>query len=199
MSGQRSVAKASMTLSHTCSRSPNLIRVQRDRRTLRTLRMTTPDCRTVQGSQTSFSEVRSSVNQLLGAERAKPKLQYQGSSPFTNQAAADASALGQRGWHPRPVSETPGWFRLRSKNYDLLETLCNDVAPPERGLFYELLVRRIYEPNPFRVYGSSLVGMGELKRTYSELPLIGEIPRATWPREQTFTRSTESTTETGID
>lgn len=123
----------------------------------------------------SFSEVKGSVIQLLDAERANPTLQYYASAPFVNEAAANASALGQRGWHPRPVSENPGWFKLHSRNYELLQHLYNDIVPSDRPLLFETLERRIYEMNPFSIFGSSILGMGELKRTYSDLPLIAEF------------------------
>lgn len=123
----------------------------------------------------SFSEVRTSVAQLLDAERANPTLQYLARAPFVNEAVARASALGQRGWHPRPVSEIPGWFTLQSRNFDLLQLLNNDVAVSDRASLFEMLERRIHEQNPFSIFGSNLLGMGELRRTYSELPLIAEF------------------------
>ena len=123
----------------------------------------------------SFSDVRASVTQVLDAERANPTLQYQASALFANEAAASASALEQRGWHPRPVSESPGWFKLHSRNYDLLQLSYNDVVTSDRALLFEMLEGRIYEQNPFSIFGSNLLGMGELRRTYSELPLIAEF------------------------
>ena len=123
----------------------------------------------------AFSDTRLSLEQILDAERAEPTVQYQATVPFVNEAAFSNSALGQRGWHPRPVSENPGYFRLRSQNYDLLNSLYNDVLQSDRPLFLHTLESRISEQNPFTVYGDDLRGMGETRRTRTELPLIAEF------------------------
>jgi hypothetical protein len=71
----------------------------------------------------NISDIKAAINQILDAERANPTVQYQSKTPFLNQAAAEASALAQRGWHPRPVSENPGYFHLQCRNYDLLQNV----------------------------------------------------------------------------
>ncbi len=123
----------------------------------------------------AFSDTRLSLERILDAERAEPTVQYQTTIPFVNEAAFNNSALGQRGWHPRPVSENPGYFYLRSRNYDLLNSLYNDVLQLDRPLFLHALESRVSELNPFTVYGDDLRGMGETSRTQTELPLIAEF------------------------
>src|SRR5450755_1086756 len=67
-------------------------------------------------------EALQNASQILDAERTASTTNYMSPTPFANQAAMAASALGQRGWHPRPVSENPGYYYLQSRNYELVVT-----------------------------------------------------------------------------
>ena len=67
-------------------------------------------------------EAQQNAGHILDAERTAPTTNYMSPTPFVNQAAIAASAIGQRGWHPRLVSENPGYYFLQSRNYDLLRT-----------------------------------------------------------------------------
>jgi hypothetical protein len=120
-------------------------------------------------------EAQQNASQILDAERTAPTTTYKSPAPFVNQAAIAVSALGQRGWHPRPVSETPGYYFLQSRNYELLKSFFEDVAQSERPLFLAQLRQRISDPNPFKVVGQDVLGAGKTDRTNSELPLVAEF------------------------
>jgi hypothetical protein len=123
----------------------------------------------------AFLEAQQKASQILDAERAEPTVHYMSPAPFANRAAMTSSPLGQRGWHPRPVSEKPGYYYLESRNYALLKSLLDELDPNQRTLFFGRLRQRLSEPNPFRVVGPDLLGSGRTDRTNSELPLIAEF------------------------
>jgi hypothetical protein len=50
-------------------------------------------------------EAQQNASQILDAERTASTTNYMSPAPFANQLAMAASALGQRGRHPRSVSE----------------------------------------------------------------------------------------------
>ncbi len=120
-------------------------------------------------------EAQRNACQILDVERTAPTTNYMSPAPFVNQAAIVASALGQRGWHPRPVSEKPGYYFLQSRNYELLKSFYEDIAPGEHSSFLASLRQRISEPNPFKVIGQDVLGAGKTDRTNSELPLVAEF------------------------
>ena len=123
----------------------------------------------------TFSEVQQSMDQVLNEERSMPTVHYQSPQAFAKASAASASALGQRGWHPRPICEQPGYFFLRSRNYDLLRSLYHELNAEEQSLILSSIRRRIEERDPFIAYGTDLLGAGEVRRTRSELPLVAEF------------------------
>ena len=120
-------------------------------------------------------EAQGNANQILDAERTAPTTNYMSLAPFANQLAMAASALGQRGWHPRPVSENPGYYYLQSRNYELLKSFFEEIAPSEGPLFLAKVRQRISDPNPFKVVGQDVLGAGKTNRTNSELPLVAEF------------------------
>jgi len=120
-------------------------------------------------------EARQNADQVLDVERKQPTVTYLAHAPFVNEEAFRASALGQRGWHPRPVSESPGKFQLFSRNYELLKSFFEEILPEERPLFLANLRDRIRQPNAFDVIGGDLLGSGKTDRTNSELPLVAEF------------------------
>jgi hypothetical protein len=120
-------------------------------------------------------EAQQNADRTLDAERTAPTTNYMSPTPFVNQAAMAASALAQRGRHPRPVSESPGLYLLESRNYELLKSFFEDVAPGERPFFLANLCQRISDPNPFKVVGKDILGSGKSNRTTSELPLVAEF------------------------
>jgi hypothetical protein len=98
-------------------------------------------------------EAQQNASQILDAERTASTTNHMSPTPFANQAAMAATALGQRGWHPRPVSENPGYCYLQSCNYELLKSFFEEIAPGDRPLFLAKLRRRISDPNAFKVVG----------------------------------------------
>jgi hypothetical protein len=80
-------------------------------------------------------EAQQNTSQILDAERTASTVNYVSPAAFANQLAMAASALGQRGWHPRPVSENPGYYYLQSRNYELLKSFFEEITPSERPLF----------------------------------------------------------------
>jgi hypothetical protein len=123
----------------------------------------------------TLTEAQQNANQILDAERTASTTNYMSPTPFANQAAMAASALGQRGWHPRPVSENPGYYYLQSRNYELLKSFFEEITPSEGPLFLAKLRQRISDPNPFKVVGQDVLGAGKTNRTNSELPLVAEF------------------------
>jgi hypothetical protein len=123
----------------------------------------------------TLTEAQQNANQILDAERTASTTNYMSPTPFANQAAMAASALGQRGWHPRPVSENPGYYYLQSRNYELLKSFFEEITPSEGPLFLAKLRQRISDPNPFKVVGQEVLGAGKTNRTNSELPLVAEF------------------------
>jgi hypothetical protein len=120
-------------------------------------------------------EAQQKAGQILDAERVAPTTNYMSTAPFANQMAIAMSPIGQRGRHPRPVSENPGYFFLQSRNYDLLKSFFDEVAQDDRLLFLSKLRNRISEPNAFKVAGTDVLGAGKTDRTNSELPLVAEF------------------------
>ncbi len=120
-------------------------------------------------------EAQQNADQVLYAERSAPTVNYTSPTPFLNQVAFNLSALGQRGKHPRPVAENPGFFRLQSRNYELLESFFEEIEPLERQLFLDHLQRRLLDPTCFTDVGKEVLGKGQTNRTNSNLPLIAEF------------------------
>ena len=120
-------------------------------------------------------EGQQNADEVLYAERSAPTINYLSPTPFINQVAFAASPLGQRGQHPRPVSDNPGFYFLQSRNYDLLEAFFEEIQPDERPLFLDHLRRRILDPTSFVVVGEEMLGKGQTSRTNSNLPLVAEF------------------------
>lgn len=120
-------------------------------------------------------DAQQNADQVLYAERSAPTVNYISPTPFPNQIAFTSSPLGQRGKHPRPVSENPGFFQLESRNYDLLESFFEEIEPLERQLFLDHLQRRLLDPACFVDVGKEVLGKGQTSRTSSNLPLIAEF------------------------
>jgi hypothetical protein len=120
-------------------------------------------------------EAQQNASRILDAERTSPTITYLSPAPFANEAASVMSALGQRGCHPRPVSETPGYFFLQSRNYDYLKSYFEDIAANERPLFLAKLREPLAHPDSFKGVGRDLLTAGKTDRTNSELPLIAEF------------------------
>ena len=125
-------------------------------------------------TMTLFEAVQK-AQQILDAERTAQTLHYMSPAPFLTRAAMVASYIGQRGKHPRLVSEEPGHFYLESRNYNILKSLMEEVDPNDRLLFFAKLRERLSEPNAFKVSGKEVADSGRTDCTTSELPLLAEF------------------------
>ena len=120
-------------------------------------------------------EAQQNADQVLYAERSAPTISYLSPTTFANQIAFKLSPLGQKGQHPRPVSENPGYFRLQSRNYDLLDSFFEGLNPVERQSFLDHIQQRLVDPTSFTDVGKEILGKGQTSRTNSNLPLIAEF------------------------
>lgn len=123
----------------------------------------------------TLQETLENATLVLDAERAMPTISYMAPVLFVDQAAMNSSALAQRGCHPRPVSEDPGYYTLKSRNYDLLRSFCEEHGEDVPLPFLSKICQRLSDPNPFKVVGQDVLGAGRTDRTNSELPLIAEF------------------------
>jgi Abortive infection C-terminus len=121
-----------------------------------------------------LSEAQASARQVLDAERHSPTTVYMMATPFANELAMMVSPLNPN-LHPKPISEKPGALKLRSRNYELLESFYGEIQSSERGLFLGSLRERISARDSFEDIGHEVLGAGKTNRTNSELPLIGEF------------------------
>jgi len=121
-----------------------------------------------------LSEAQASARQVLDAERHSPTTTYMTATPFVNELAMMASPLNPH-IHPKPISEKPGTLKLRSRNYDLLESFYEEIQASERDLFLASLRQRISIRDSFEDIGHDVLGAGKINRTNSELPLIAEF------------------------
>src|ERR1700729_934399 len=120
-------------------------------------------------------EAQQNASRILDAERTMPTITYISPAPFANEAAFAVSSLGQRGRHPRPVSETPGYFLLKSRNYDYLKSYFEDLAPNDRPLFFGKPRGAPGSPKLFKGVGEGVLTAGRTDRIQPELPLIAEF------------------------
>jgi len=121
-----------------------------------------------------LSEAQASAGQVLDAERHSPTTSYMTGTPFANELAMMISPLNPH-LHPKPISESPGALRLRSRNYDLLKSFFEEIQPSERDLFFASLRQRITIRDSFENSGRDVLEAGKADRTNSELPLIAEF------------------------
>jgi hypothetical protein len=121
-----------------------------------------------------LSEAQASARQVLDAERHSPTTVYMMATPFANELAMMVNPLNPN-LHPKPISEKPGALKLRSRNYELLESFYGEIQSSERGLFLGSLRDRISARDSFEDVGHEVLGAGKTNRTNSELPLIGEF------------------------
>lgn len=113
------------------------------------------------------------VGQILDEERMEPTVRYTARAPVVNAAAANA--FRERGTHPRSVQEHPEDFLFKSKNFDLLCTLLDQVAERDRPSLLTASLLRISDGGSYRHKTAAPVGAGQWGRCSPELPLVAEF------------------------
>src|ERR1035441_4770062 len=127
----------------------------------------------------NLQEAVAKAGQILDEERIFPTVHYEMVAPGP---AGDfvalysvATALSERGRHPRTVQEHAEHFIFKSTNFDLLCALLDQVPEQDRAAFFAASLSRTSNRGAYRHTVGGVLYAGEWRRCSSEMPLVAEF------------------------